>query len=306
VETNKVVRLYDYNVESVQELPPSIGATQNGATWGLARISERTRTSSTQFHYNVTQNPVVDCYIIDTGILATHVDFGGRVTYAFTAITGEGNPDGNGHGTHVAGTVAGTTYGIHKTCALYAVKVLSAAGSGSNAGVISGINYVANNQRANRRSVANMSLGGGASTDTDDAVNNAVSKGVAMVVAAGNDNANACNYSPARATSAIGVGATTNTDARSSFSNFGTCVKIFAPGSSITSDWIGSNTATSTISGTSMASPHVCGVVALHRETSAIAPAAITTWVNNTATPNVVTNPGTGSPNRLLYAPYVH
>jgi len=237
--------------------------------------------------------------------------FTGRVGTGASFVS-DGNfggvTDGNGHGTHVASTVGGTTYGLAKRCTLIAVKVLTASGSGSNAGVVSGVNWVATNYNSRRRpSVANMSLGGGATTTTDNAVANAVAAGVSFVVAAGNDNANACNYSPARSTAAWTVGSTTNTDARSSFSNFGTCVDVFAPGSSILGAWIGSTSATNTISGTSMASPHAAGGVALYLGHQidiggAIAtPAAIKTLLNGRATPNVVTSPGTGSPNRLLF-----
>jgi len=219
----------------------------------------------------------------------------------YNAITGEASQDLNGHGTHCAGTIAGTTYGVAKQAALKAVKVLSASGSGSNAGVIAGVNYVTNNKSSSRRNVASMSLGGGASTALDDAVTSSIGSGVAYAIAAGNDNANACNYSPARVANAITVGATTNTDARSSFSNFGTCLNIFAPGSSITSDWIGSNSATNTISGTSMATPHVAGASALLLGVQAYTPAALRTQLTSNGTPNKVTNPGTGSTATLLY-----
>ncbi|OXK50102.1 hypothetical protein CDL38_02815 [Escherichia coli] len=185
------------------------------------------------------------------------------------------------------------------------MKVLSASGSGTTAGVIAGVNYVTNNKTAGVPSVGSMSLGGGASPTLDQAVTNSIAAGTVYAIAAGNDNSNACNYSPARVQTAVTVGATTNTDARSSFSNIGTCVDIFAPGSSITSDWIGSsNTATNTISGTSMATPHVAGILALHLSVSTtLNPAASKAWVVSTATPNKVTNPGTGSPNLLAYSP---
>jgi len=239
--------------------------------------------------------------VIDTGILTTHTDFGGRATAVYNAITNEASTDLNGHGTHCAGTIAGTTYGMAKQVALKAVKVLSASGSGSTTGVVAGVNYVSNNKNTARRNVASMSLGGGASTAMDSAVEQSIAGGVTYAIAAGNDNANACNYSPARVSTAITVGATTNTDARSSFSNFGTCVNIFGPGSSITSDWIGSNTATNTISGTSMATPHVAGAAALVlAQGLATTPAAVRTWLVNNASAGKVTNPGTGSPTGLL------
>jgi len=284
---------------------PLATVTQTGATWGIARVSQRNLLpQTTNYVYNSIAGNGVDVYVIDTGILTTHNDFGGRATTVFNAITGESSADGNGHGTHCAGTIGGNIYGVAKQVSLKAVKVLSASGSGTNAGVIAGVDYVTNNKSPTRPTIGSMSLGGGISTALDAAITNSIAAGVTYAIAAGNDNANACNYSPARVPNAVTVGSTTNTDARSSFSNIGTCVDIFAPGSSITSDWIGSNTATNTISGTSMATPHVAGVLALHQSVEPSAtPAAVKTWVNGIATPNLVTSPGTGSPNRLLYSP---
>jgi serine protease len=276
-------------------------ATQSNATWGLDRTDQRDLPLNSTYVYDTTAS-TVNAYIVDTGILATHGDFGGRVGAGYTAISdGRGTTDCNGHGTHVAGTVGGATWGIAKGVRLYPVRVLGCTGSGTNSGVIAGMDWVATNHV--KPAVANMSLGGGASTATDDAVARMTNAGVTVVVAAGNDNGNACNYSPARAASAITVGSTTNTDARSSFSNFGSCVDIFGPGSSITSAWHTSNTATNTISGTSMASPHVAGVAALYLAVNPTAtPSQVTTAIINASTPNKVTSPGTGSPNRLLYS----
>jgi subtilisin family serine protease len=218
----------------------------------------------------------------------------------FDAFGGSG-ADCNGHGTHVSGTIGGSTYGVAKSALLRGVRVLDCNGSGSNSGVIAGVDWVTNNHI--NPAVANMSLGGGASSALDTAVNNLSNSGVPIAVAAGNSNANACNSSPARAANAITVGSTTTTDARSSFSNFGTCLDLFAPGSGILSSYFTSDTATATLSGTSMASPHVAGEAELYKQFS---PGASSTTVRNAivngATTNVVTNPGTGSPNRLLYS----
>ena len=276
----------------------SLFATQANATWGLDRIDQRARPLSTTYTYSTTASNVT-AYIIDTGILYSHSDFGGRASFGYDAV-GSGGVDCNGHGTHVAGTVGGTTYGVAKGVRLVGVRVLNCSGSGTTAGVIAGVNWVTNNAR--KPAVANMSLGGGVSTTLDNAVASSISSGVTYALAAGNSTANACNSSPARVASAITVGATTSTDAKASYSNYGTCLDIFAPGSSITSDWYTSTTATNTISGTSMASPHVAGAAALVLATNtAFTPAQVRDRLVSNSTPNVVTSPGTGSPNRLLF-----
>jgi subtilisin family serine protease len=281
----------------------SIGTTQTGATWGLDRIDQRDLPLDGNYNYNATGSGV-KAYIIDTGIRATHTQIAGRVISGFTAISdGLGTNDGNGHGTHVSGTVGGTTYGVAKNVTLVAVRVLDSSGNGTNSGVISGVDFVTSDHQAGQPAVANMSLGGGISSALDTAVSNSIADGVTYAIAAGNETQDACNTSPARVASAITVGSTTTTDARSSFSNFGTCLDIFAPGSSITSSWNTSDTATNTISGTSMATPHVTGVAALFLETNPTAsPATVAAAIINSSTPNKVTNAGTGSPNRLLYS----
>ncbi len=278
----------------------SIGAIQNGATWGLDRIDQRNLPLSGTFTY-VRSASNVHAYIIDTGVRGSHSEFATRMLNGFTSFNdGRGTNDCNGHGTHVAGTVGGLYYGVAKGVNIHPVRVLGCDGSGSYSGIIAGMNWVAQNRV--RPAVANMSLGGGFSQSVNDAVQSMVNAGVTVVVAAGNDNSNACSYSPASAASAITVGSTTRTDARSSFSNYGNCLDIFAPGSSITSATNTSNTATAVLSGTSMAAPHVAGAAALYLSTNTSAsPAAVASALNSNSTPNKVTSAGNGSPNRLVY-----
>ena len=241
----------------------SIDATQSPATWGLDRIDQRNLPLNNSYTYEATGSGVT-AYIIDTGIRASHAQFGGRVGAGYTAISdGNGTNDCNGHGTHVAGTVGGSTYGVAKQVTLRPVRVLDCSGNGSTSGVIAGLNWVTSNHAAGTPAVANMSLGGGVSSALDTAVTNSINDGVTYAVAAGNENTNACNGSPSRVGAAVTVGSTTSTDARSSFSNYGSCLDLFAPGSSITSAWYTGDSATNTISGTSMATPHVAGVAAL-------------------------------------------
>ncbi len=292
------------NVEYVEaDQIVELDATQSPATWGLDRIDQRNLPLSNSYTYNVNGSGVT-AYIIDTGMRFSHNDFGGRASSGYDAVDGGSADDCNGHGTHVAGTVGGSTYGVAKGVKLVAVRVLDCSGSGSTSGVISGVNWVTNN--AKKPAVANMSLGGSASSSLDSAVSNSIASGVTYAIAAGNSNANACNYSPARVSSAITVGATTSSDARASYSNYGSCLDIFAPGSSITSDWYTSNTATNTISGTSMASPHVAGAAALYLQNHASAsPAAVRDALVNNSTTGKVTSAGSGSPNRLLYTLFI-
>lgn len=275
-------------------------ATQSNPAWGLDRIDQRDLPLAGSYSYATTASNV-SAYIIDTGILASHSQFGGRVYQGFTAINdGNGSSDCAGHGTHVAGTVGGATYGVAKGVRLYPVRVLGCDGYGSTSGIIAGMDWVANNHSG--PSVANMSLGGGASTATDQAVARLRNSGVTVVVAAGNENQDACNVSPARAAGAITVGSTTSSDARSSFSNWGSCVNIFAPGSGILSAWSTGNYATNTISGTSMATPHVAGAVALYlADNPSATPAQVEAALYANATPNKVGSAGSGSSNRLLF-----
>jgi subtilisin family serine protease len=277
----------------------SLDATQTNPPWGLDRIDQRTLPLSSTYTYDTTA-PDVTAYIIDTGMRFSHQQFGGRATSGFDAVDGGSADDCNGHGTHVAGTVGGSTYGVAKGVRLVAVRVLNCGGSGSTSGVIAGIDWVTANHSG--PSVANMSLGGGTSNALDSAVNRSIAAGVTYAVAAGNESTNACNGSPSRVAAALTVGSTTASDARSSFSNYGSCVDVFAPGSSILSSWYTSDTATNTISGTSMATPHVTGAAALYLQTNpSAAPAAVAAAITGNATTNVVGNPGAGSPNRLLF-----
>jgi subtilisin family serine protease len=285
------------NVEYVeQDGVASISTTQSGATWGLDRIDQRSRPLSGTYTYTSTAS-AVRAYIIDTGIQANHPQFGTRAAASYDALGGTG-ADCNGHGTHVAGTIGSTTYGVAKSVRLRGVRVLNCAGSGSYSAIIAGIDWVRLN--AVKPAVANMSLGGGLNSALNTAATNLANSGVFLAVAAGNENQNACNVSPASASGVFTTASSTSSDAKSSFSNWGSCVEAYAPGSSITSTWI--NSGTRTISGTSMASPHVAGVAALYKGTFGDASSStITSWIINNATLNVITGNVTGTPNRLLY-----
>ena len=285
-----------YTIQDTQPNPPS---------WGLDRIDQRNLPLNNSYTYPNTAASV-RAYIIDTGIRFTHQTFGGRAVSGRDTVDNDNDAtDCQGHGTHVAGTVGGSQYGVAKSVQLVGVRVLNCQGSGTTAQVVAGIDWVTAN--AVRPAVANMSLGGGADSAIDTAVNNSINAGITYAVAAGNGNAlgirqNACNYSPARVPAAITVGATQSNDAAASFSNYGTCVDILAPGVNITSAWIGSDTATNTISGTSMATPHVTGAAALLLASNPTwTPQQVRDALVANATQNVISNPGTGTPNRLLF-----
>ncbi|WP_046494234.1 S8 family peptidase [Streptomyces odonnellii] len=276
-------------------------ATQtNPPSWGLDRIDQAALPLNQQYTYPDTAGEGTTVYVIDTGVRITHQDFGGRAAYGYDAVDGDNTAqDGNGHGTHVAANVAGNVYGVAKKARIVGVRVLNNAGSGTTAQVVAGIDWVTRNHSG--PSVANMSLGGGANAALDTAVQNSINSGVTYAVAAGNNGLNAQNYSPARVADAITVGATTSTDARASYSNYGARVDLFAPGSAITSAWNTSDTASSSISGTSMATPHVAGAAAVYLAGHpGSTPAQVATALVNGATSNVVGNPGSGSPNKLL------
>ncbi|MEU3946340.1 S8 family peptidase [Streptomyces sp. NPDC029526] len=287
-----VVQNRTFHVTGTQTNPPS---------WGLDRIDQQNLPLDNSYTYPDSAGEGVTAYVIDTGVRITHSDFGGRASYGYDAIDNDNTAqDGHGHGTHVAGTVAGSSYGVAKKAKVVGVRVLNNSGSGTTAQVVAGIDWVA--QNAVKPAVANMSLGGGADSALDAAVRNAIASGITFVVAAGNESTNASTKSPARVTEAITVGATTSSDARASYSNYGSVLDLFAPGSSITSAWNSSDSATSTISGTSMASPHVAGAAALHlADNPSATPAQVSSALTAAATSGVVGNPGSGSSNRLLH-----
>lgn len=272
------------------------------ATWGIDRIDQTSLPLSFTYDYTNT-GAGVTAYVIDTGIYSANADFGGRVATGYTAVTdGNGTVDCNGHGTHVAGTIGSNTYGVAKAVKLVPVRVLDCTGSGSYSNVIAGLDWVAANYVAGTPAVANLSLGGATSSTLDSAINNLINRGVTVVVAAGNSAADACQSSPARVPNAITVGASDNNDQFAYFSNYGSCVDLEAPGVNITSTWMGSTTATNTISGTSMASPHVAGVVALMLSTGYRLPTQVASDLLAATSAGKLGSVPAGTANKLLFS----
>ncbi|VUC31357.1 unnamed protein product [Clonostachys rosea] len=301
VEEDQVWYVPEITKEDTVEIQGRALVTQTGATWGLGTVSH-TSSGSTSYIYDDTAGQGTYAYIVDTGILATHNEFEGRASTGYNAVGGD-DVDANGHGTHVAGTIGGKTYGVSKKTNLVAVKVFQGSSSSTSI-VLAGYNWAVNDIISKSRqniAAVSLSLGGSFSSSFNSAVNNAFASGVLSVVAAGNDNANAANYSPASAADAITVGSIASNWARSSFSNYGAVLDIFAPGTSILSSYIGSNSATATLSGTSMATPHVTGLVLYLLSLEGISSSAIPARLTTLSTKDKVTSPGTGSPNRILY-----
>jgi aqualysin 1 len=301
-EADAIAMSVDPRVAYVEEDSTMIAVTtqSNPPSWGLDRIAQRALPLNGVYGY-ATTGTGVNVYVIDTGIRRTHTQFGGRARSAFTAINdSRGTADCNGHGTHVAGTIGASAYGVAKKVTLHSVRVLGCDGSGFTSGVIAGVDWVTSHRV--RPAVANMSLTGGASSSLDSAVRNSIAAGVTYTIAAGNSTISASAFSPARVAEAITVGSSTRGDARSSFSNIGSVVDIFAPGSSIRSTWFTSDTATNTISGTSMAAPHVAGVAARYLQSHRSAsPATVRTAIVNASTKGRLTGIPSGTPNRLLF-----
>lgn len=321
IEQDSIVHTMDYKVEE-----ECSGETEKNAPWGLARISHRPTLSFGTFNKYLFAEGAgegVDAYVIDTGTSVSHVDFEGRAHWGKTIPQGDKDEDGNGHGTHCSGTIAGRKYGVAKKAHVYAVKVLRSSGSGTMSDVIAGVDWAAERhseqvQKAKdgkrkgfKGSVANMSLGGGKTKMLDNAVDAAVDAGIHFAVAAGNDNSDACKYSPAASANAITVGASAIDDSRAYFSNWGKCTDIFAPGLSIQSTWIGSTTAVNTISGTSMASPHIAGLLAyylsLHPSEdseyslAAVTPKELKDLLSQVATKDMLSDLESETPNLLAW-----
>ena len=294
LQTNPLVA----SVESDQMMRADVTQAMdaNGDPWGLDRIDQSALPLSRTYTYSST-GAGVHAYIIDTGIWTLHPEFGGRANNVFDAYHATGE-DCNGHGTHVSGTIGAATYGVAKGVSLHGVRVLSCAGLGLNSDVIAGVDWVTANHV--NPAVANMSLGGGKSPALDQAVTNLWNSGVFLAVAAGNDNVDACTESPSGAPSVFTVAASEKTDAKASYSNWGTCVELYAPGSAIVSTYLAGTTMS--LSGTSMATPHVVGVAALYKATNGDQPSAtVANWLITNSTSGVITGNVSGTPNRLLF-----
>ncbi|WP_327352550.1 S8 family peptidase [Streptomyces sp. NBC_01304] len=288
---DKVVQNKKFSIDATQDNPPS---------WGLDRIDQADTAGDKKYTYPDAAGEGVTAYVIDTGVRITHKDFEGRAAHGFDAVDNDDSADdGNGHGTHVAGTIAGASHGVAKKAKIVAVRVLDDQGSGTTEQVVAGIDWVTKNHQG--PSVANMSLGGGADEALDEAVRKAIASGVTFAVAAGNESSDASQGSPARVKEAITVASSTVEDQQSDFSNFGPIVDIYAPGSDITSSWNDSDEGTKTISGTSMATPHVVGAAAVylagHKDAT---PEQVATALTEGATPDKISNPSEGTPNKLL------
>ncbi|MFF9148272.1 S8 family peptidase [Streptomyces sp. NPDC014861] len=286
-----VVQNKRFTINETQEKPPS---------WGLDRIDQAETAGDEKYTYPDGGGEGVTAYVIDTGVRVSHQDFGGRATHGFDAIDNdETADDGNGHGTHVAGTIAGTAHGVAKKAKIVAVRVLDDNGSGTTEQVVAGIDWVTKNHSG--PSVANMSLGGGADEALDAAVQRAIAAGITFAVAAGNESSDAGQGSPSRVPEALTVASSTSGDEQSDFSNFGAVVDLYAPGSEITSAWNDSDTGVKTISGTSMAAPHVAGAAALHLATDPTStPAETAAALTGSATADAIKSPSAGTPNKLL------
>ncbi|GJJ71443.1 hypothetical protein EMPS_03793 [Entomortierella parvispora] len=278
------------------------GSQSSPPSWGLTRVSQGNLDLTKPYLYNDAAGEGVTAYVVDTGVYAAHSDFGGRATFGANFITGSANTDENGHGTHVSGTIGGTKYGVAKKVNIVGVKVLDASGSGSTSGVVAGMDWVAQRAVAGK-SVVNMSLGGGKSQAIDDAAGRLFRANIPLIVAAGNTaTQDACTGSPSGAPNTLTVAASDKTDKPASFTSWGSCVEIFGPGVGITSAWIGSTSATNTISGTSMATPHVVGVAALYLSYNSLPTAqSVFDKLTSTATVGKITGNLKGSPNKLVF-----
>ncbi|MEU4466275.1 S8 family peptidase [Streptomyces sp. NPDC024017] len=288
---SKVVQVKKFSINTTQDNPPS---------WGLDRLDQADTAGDSKYTYPDSAGEGVTAYVIDTGVRISHKDFEGRAASGFDAVDNDNDAsDGNGHGTHVAGTIAGAAHGVAKKAKIVAVRVLDDNGSGTTEQVVAGIDWVTKNHQG--PSVANMSLGGGADQALDEAVRKAIAAGVTFAVAAGNDSSDAGQGSPARVKEAVTVASSTKDDKQSDFSNYGSVVDVYAPGSDVTSAWNDSDEGTKTISGTSMATPHVVGAAAVylagHKDAT---PEQVAKALTEGATPDKISNPSQGTANKLL------